>query len=237
MKDRTFSPYSAAIPRVLVRGGGGWFEEEAPTARRRRAFQEGALTAMASVADCAKSHFIKYYDSVMPLLRHILVNANDASHHLLRAKVRASACICLSVCLDADGRSCSCRCVFKGPLWPWHPRARGPRDHLSRAGIGVHLAGGHGRGARAFPDRRARRHELHAAIAGGSCTHVDRQTPSWRHGVVGMQANIRLRERGRASRACRDCVLRGRAAGRQSTPVAHSAAFQMVWPWCRAVGP
>lgn len=30
--------------------------------------QEGALTALASVADCAKAAFERYYDSVMPLL-------------------------------------------------------------------------------------------------------------------------------------------------------------------------
>lgn len=34
--------------------------------------QEGALTAMASVADCAKTAFERYYDSVMPLLRTAL---------------------------------------------------------------------------------------------------------------------------------------------------------------------
>ncbi len=28
--------------------------------------QEGALTAMASVADCAKDKFVKYYDQVKP---------------------------------------------------------------------------------------------------------------------------------------------------------------------------
>ena len=33
---------------------------------------------MASVADCAKEAFIRYYDSVMPLLRHALtINAGD----------------------------------------------------------------------------------------------------------------------------------------------------------------
>lgn len=34
--------------------------------------QEGALTAMASVADCAKAAFERYYDTVMPLLRTAL---------------------------------------------------------------------------------------------------------------------------------------------------------------------
>lgn len=30
----------------------------------QRMVQEGSLTAMASVADCAKTHFIKFYDQV-----------------------------------------------------------------------------------------------------------------------------------------------------------------------------
>ncbi|RVW46937.1 Importin-5 [Vitis vinifera] len=42
--------------------------------------QEGALTALASV------HFQKYYDAVMPYLKAILVNANDKSNRMLRAK-------------------------------------------------------------------------------------------------------------------------------------------------------
>lgn len=41
---------------------------------------------MASVADNAKSYFVQYYASVMPLLQHILVNAKDKEHQLLRAK-------------------------------------------------------------------------------------------------------------------------------------------------------
>ena len=48
--------------------------------------QEGALTAMASVADCAKAHFERYYDSVMPLLRHLLSSASARTHQLLRAR-------------------------------------------------------------------------------------------------------------------------------------------------------
>ncbi|BDA40930.1 Importin-5 [Coccomyxa sp. Obi] len=62
--------------------------------------QEGALTAMASVADCAKDNFVKYYDQVMPLLRHILSNATDKSHSLLRAK----ALECISLVGMAVGR-------------------------------------------------------------------------------------------------------------------------------------
>ncbi len=37
--------------------------------------QEGALTAMASVADCCQAQFVKYYDHVVPLLSAILVGA------------------------------------------------------------------------------------------------------------------------------------------------------------------
>ncbi len=43
----------------------------------KKLVQEGALTAMASVADCSNQLFIKYYDTVMPLLLSILVGAND----------------------------------------------------------------------------------------------------------------------------------------------------------------
>ncbi|EXC34494.1 hypothetical protein L484_019091 [Morus notabilis] len=48
--------------------------------------QEGALTALASVADSSQEHFKKYYDTVMPYLKTILVNATDKSNRMLRAK-------------------------------------------------------------------------------------------------------------------------------------------------------
>ncbi|KAJ8760124.1 hypothetical protein K2173_010980 [Erythroxylum novogranatense] len=48
--------------------------------------QEGALTALASVADSSQEHFQKYYDAVMPYLKTILVNATDKSNRMLRAK-------------------------------------------------------------------------------------------------------------------------------------------------------
>ncbi|XP_076939883.1 uncharacterized protein LOC143608843 [Bidens hawaiensis] len=48
--------------------------------------QEGALTALASVADSSQEHFQKYYDVVMPYLKTILVNANDKTNRMLRAK-------------------------------------------------------------------------------------------------------------------------------------------------------
>ncbi|KAL9458999.1 hypothetical protein AB3S75_007817 [Citrus x aurantiifolia] len=48
--------------------------------------QEGALTALASVADSSQEHFQKYYDAVMPFLKAILVNATDKSNRMLRAK-------------------------------------------------------------------------------------------------------------------------------------------------------
>ncbi|KAG2300104.1 hypothetical protein Bca52824_036576 [Brassica carinata] len=48
--------------------------------------QEGALTALASVADSSQEHFQKYYDVVMPYLKTILMNATDKSKRMLRAK-------------------------------------------------------------------------------------------------------------------------------------------------------
>ena len=45
--------------------------------RGKRLVQEGALTAIASVADSAEELFVKYYDAVMPLLSSILLNARD----------------------------------------------------------------------------------------------------------------------------------------------------------------
>ncbi|KAK4740781.1 hypothetical protein SAY87_024369 [Trapa incisa] len=55
--------------------------------------QEGALTALASVADSSQEHFQKYYDTVMPYLKAILINATDKSNRMLRAK--AMECISL----------------------------------------------------------------------------------------------------------------------------------------------
>ncbi|KAK4258237.1 hypothetical protein QN277_007709 [Acacia crassicarpa] len=48
--------------------------------------QEGALTALASVADSSQEHFQNYYDAVMPYLKAILINATDKSNRMLRAK-------------------------------------------------------------------------------------------------------------------------------------------------------
>ncbi|KAL4588657.1 hypothetical protein LXL04_001549 [Taraxacum kok-saghyz] len=45
--------------------------------------QEGALTALASVADSSQEQFQKYYDAVMPYLKAILVNANDKANRML----------------------------------------------------------------------------------------------------------------------------------------------------------
>jgi hypothetical protein len=42
--------------------------------------QEGALTALASVADCSQEQFVRYYDVVMPLLSQILHNAQNKEH-------------------------------------------------------------------------------------------------------------------------------------------------------------
>uniref|UniRef100_A0A7S0VCH6 TOG domain-containing protein n=1 Tax=Polytomella parva TaxID=51329 RepID=A0A7S0VCH6_9CHLO len=55
--------------------------------------QEGALTALASVADSSQELFVRYYDTVMPLLSHILRNAGAKEVRLLRAK--ALECISL----------------------------------------------------------------------------------------------------------------------------------------------
>lgn len=52
----------------------------------KRIVQEGALTAIASVADSANELFLKYYDHVMPLLKSIMTGANDRAYRLLRAK-------------------------------------------------------------------------------------------------------------------------------------------------------
>lgn len=66
----------------------------------KKLVQEGALTAMASIADCSKALFVKYYDTVMPLLYSILVGATDKAHRLLRAK----ALECISLVAMAVGK-------------------------------------------------------------------------------------------------------------------------------------
>ncbi|KAA6426387.1 MAG: Embryo defective [Trebouxia sp. A1-2] len=55
--------------------------------------KEGALTALASVADAANAHFIRYYDTVMPMLKHVLYSASSKAEQLLRAK--ALECVSL----------------------------------------------------------------------------------------------------------------------------------------------
>ncbi|CAL0323404.1 unnamed protein product [Lupinus luteus] len=55
--------------------------------------QEAALTALASIADSSQEQFQKYYDAVIPFLKAILMNANDKSNRMLRAK--AMECISL----------------------------------------------------------------------------------------------------------------------------------------------
>lgn len=61
--------------------------------QNQRCLQEGALTALASVADAANAHFIRYYDTVMPMLKTVLYGANNKSEQLLRAK--ALECVSL----------------------------------------------------------------------------------------------------------------------------------------------
>ncbi|CAL9075222.1 unnamed protein product [Musa acuminata var. zebrina] len=49
--------------------------------------QEGALTALASVADSSQEHFQKYYDAVMPYLKVILMNATNKSNRMLKCEI------------------------------------------------------------------------------------------------------------------------------------------------------
>ena len=58
-----------------------------------RMVQESALTALASVADNAQTAFAKYYSTVLPFLKQILVGAAGKEHRMLRAK--AMECISL----------------------------------------------------------------------------------------------------------------------------------------------
>jgi len=62
--------------------------------------QEGALTALASIADCSQEYFEKYYNAVMPLLKTILQQASNPTHRLLRGK----AIECLSLIGLAVGK-------------------------------------------------------------------------------------------------------------------------------------
>lgn len=66
----------------------------------KRMVQEAALTALASVADCAKDTFTKYYDTVVPFLKTILQGASAREHRTLRAK----ALECLSLIGMAVGK-------------------------------------------------------------------------------------------------------------------------------------
>lgn len=59
----------------------------------KKSVQEQAVTAIAAVADCAKGHFHKYYDSFMPYLKAILRNAHGKENSILRGK--AMECISL----------------------------------------------------------------------------------------------------------------------------------------------
>lgn len=66
----------------------------------KRMVQEAALTALASVADCAKDTFTKFYDAVVPYLKQILLGASAREHRTLRAK----ALECLSLIGMAVGK-------------------------------------------------------------------------------------------------------------------------------------
>jgi hypothetical protein len=69
--------------------------------------QEGALTALASVADCAQEQFVRYYDAVMPLLSQILHNAQNKEHRW--ARLRRLLC-CNEVHSPAVWHTFSVRC-------------------------------------------------------------------------------------------------------------------------------
>eukprot|EP01026_Neomeris_dumetosa_P018002 TRINITY_DN1702_c0_g1_i2.p1 TRINITY_DN1702_c0_g1~~TRINITY_DN1702_c0_g1_i2.p1 ORF type:complete len:847 (+),score=189.15 TRINITY_DN1702_c0_g1_i2:132-2672(+) len=57
----------------------------------------GALTAIASVADCVEGAFNRYYETVMPLLMHMLTQP-DASQMMIRAKaLEAISLVCMAV--------------------------------------------------------------------------------------------------------------------------------------------
>eukprot|EP00698_Gefionella_okellyi_P011181 TRINITY_DN2935_c0_g1_i1.p1 TRINITY_DN2935_c0_g1~~TRINITY_DN2935_c0_g1_i1.p1 ORF type:complete len:1109 (-),score=299.02 TRINITY_DN2935_c0_g1_i1:650-3934(-) len=52
----------------------------------RKVVQEQAITAVASVADCANEFFVKYYDTFMPMLKQILFHAQSREYRMLRGK-------------------------------------------------------------------------------------------------------------------------------------------------------
>ena len=61
---------------------------------------EGALTALASIADSAKDMFEKYYATVVPLLMQIMTGTTDDDHRAMRAK----AMECVSIVGMAVGK-------------------------------------------------------------------------------------------------------------------------------------
>lgn len=70
----------------------------------RRIVQEGALTALAAVADSAEHLFRDFYSVVMPLLLQIMTNANDRTHRLLRGKsIECITLVGMSVGIEVFG--------------------------------------------------------------------------------------------------------------------------------------
>lgn len=64
----------------------------------KRFVQEQVLTTIAIVADAAESRFVKYYDTLMPLLLNVLKADTGAEHRLIKAKsVECSTLIALAV--------------------------------------------------------------------------------------------------------------------------------------------
>ncbi|CAN6693567.1 unnamed protein product [Malus baccata var. baccata] len=89
--------------------------------------QEGALTALASVADSSQDHFQKYYDAVMPYLKAILVNATDNKETITLGDKRIG--IKISV-LEEKATACNMLCCYadglKEGFFPWIDQTSGP---------------------------------------------------------------------------------------------------------------
>lgn len=64
----------------------------------KRYVQEQVLTTIAIVADAAKTKFIKYYDTMMPMLFNVMGAETNKEHRMLKAKsIEASTLIALAV--------------------------------------------------------------------------------------------------------------------------------------------
>ncbi|KAK9472625.1 armadillo-type protein [Dipodascopsis tothii] len=67
----------------------------------KRYVQEQTLTTIAIVADAAENKFVKYYDTMMPLLLNVLQSDTGSDHRTLKAKcIECSSLIALAVGKD-----------------------------------------------------------------------------------------------------------------------------------------